>query len=108
MNVFQEHSALCTLNYSVVICARQRHNFRHAEATECAFIAALKLGGIIDCSDANDQTLADHQSRHRLLRADCAGVRQTYVCTLKIFKRQLIGFNFTNDVFVGQQESRKI
>ena len=108
VNVFQEHSALCTLNYSMVICACQGHNFRHAEAAQRAFITALKLGGIVNCSDANDQTLANHQSWHRLLRADCAGVRQTYVCALKIFKSQLIGFDFTDDVFVGQQESCKI
>ena len=59
----------------MVVCACDGDNLRHTERIEIRFVSTLELGWVINRPDANNYTLAGHESRYRLHRANGSWVR---------------------------------
>ena len=70
----EEQARLGALDDAMVVRRRDRDDLADAELAEGALVGALPLGGVVDGADADDHALAGHEARHRLDRADRAGV----------------------------------
>ena len=74
MDLAQEHPGLGTLDDPMIVGGGDRNYLREPEIGQGGRICGFEAGGVGDRADSDDETLAGHQPRHGLQRADGAGV----------------------------------
>ena len=108
VHALEERSRLGALDDAVVVRAGDRDDLAHAERAEVATVGALELGRVVDAADADDHALPGHQARHRLDRADRAGVGERDVGALEVLDRQLVALDLADDLLVGGEEAGEV
>ena len=108
VHALEERSRFGALDDAVVVRAGDRDDLAHAERAEVATVGALELGRVVDAADADDHALAGHQSRHRLDRADRAGVGERHVGALEVLDGQLVVLDLADDLLVGGEEAGEV
>ena len=63
---------------------------------------------VLHGANANDRSLALHQSGHGMDRANGSGVSQRDGGASEVINRELVGSRTTHDVLVGGPELRKV
>jgi hypothetical protein len=104
----EELAALGALDHAVVVGARQRDDLAHADLRERLRVGTFELDRVRDRSDADDHALARHQARHRVLRADGAGVRDRNGRAREVVDGELVGARLPDDVFVRGVERGEV
>ena len=108
MHALEERSRFRALDDPVVVRAGDRDHLAHAERAEVATVGALELGRVVDAADADDHTLAWHQSRYRLDRADRARVGERHVGALEVLDGELVVLDLADDLLVGGEEAGEV
>ena len=104
----EEQPRLGTLDDAVVVGARDGDDLGDAERRQVAAVGALELGRVVDGADADDDALAGHQARHRLHRADGAGVGQCHAGALEVGDGELVAPDLADDLLVGDEEAGEV
>ncbi len=100
----QEVAGLRTLDDAVVVGRREGDQLADAQLGDAFGAGALELGRVLHRADADDRALTAHQPRHRVHRADGAGVGQRNRHAAKVFGGQLAVTGTTDDVLVAGEE----
>ncbi len=104
-----EHlAALRALDDAVVVGARERHDLPDAQLGQRLRIGALVLGRVDDRADADDHALSGHEARHRVHRADRAGVGDRHRRAAQVVRSELVVARATHEVFVRGVEAREV
>jgi hypothetical protein len=87
----QEQARFGPLDDPVVVGRRQRDDLLDAESTQGLRRGRLELDGVVERADADDRALTPHEPRHRLGRAEGAGVRYRHRHAGEVLDRELPG-----------------
>ncbi len=69
MHPLKEQSRFCALDHTVVVGGSDGHDLGNPDLSQLARVSALPFSRVVDRPDADDRSLAGHQPRHRLHRA---------------------------------------
>ena len=107
-DALQEQAGLRPLDDPVVVGRRQRHDLADAEGAQGLWRAGLELDRVVESADADDGTLAAHQPRHRLGRAERAGVRDRHRSAGEVLDDELAGPRPADELLVGVDEAGEV
>ena len=106
LDALEEQPRLRALDDAVVVGGADRDDLRHAEVGERDRVGRLPLRGVVEAADADDHALARHEPRHRLLRADRAGVGEGDGGAGEVVRAELVGADLADELLVGAPEAR--
>ena len=104
----EELARLRSLDDAVIVGRGEREGLRHGVADEGLFGGALPLSGVLHGADADDAALALHQSRHGVLGAERAGIRQADGRPGEVVHGERSCAGTAHDVLVGGPEAREV
>ena len=108
VDVLEEHARLGALDDAMVVGAGDRDDLADADRAEVGAVRALEGGGEVDAADADDHGLARHEARHRLDRADRAGVGEAHVRALEVLHGELVRLHLADDLLVRSEEAGEV
>ena len=108
LHLLQEQPGLRALDDAVVVGRGDHDDLRHAEVGEGGGIGAVVRGRVVDRADADDGALAGHEPRHRLLRADRAGVGEADGGAAEVVGRELVRAHLADEVLVRAPEATEV
>ena len=92
----------------MVVGGREHHDLADPELGEHFRVGRGVLGGVAERSDADDGALAGHEARHRLGRAERAGIGDRDRHPGEVVDRELVRAHLAHEVLVGVQELGEI
>ena len=104
----QELAALGALDDPVVVGRGQREDLADPLPDDVLLGGALELGRVLHRADPDDDPLAWHQPRHRVDRADRAGVGQARGGAGEIVDPEFAGASPVDEVLVGVPERGEV
>ena len=108
VHALEEQPRLGTLDDAVVVGGGDGHDLGEAETGERGGIGALVGSRIVERTDADDESLARHEARHRLHGADGAGVGEADGHAGEVVGGELVGADLADDLLVGLEEAGEV
>lgn len=104
----QEYPRLGPLDHSVVVCGGEHDYLRNPQLSHGTGVRGGKLRRIGERPDADDGTLARHETRNGLRRTERARVRDRDRRARKVLDRELVGPDLAHEVLVGMEPPREV
>ena len=108
LDPLEEQARLGALDDPVVVGGADRDDLRHAEVGERDRVGGLPLRGVVEAADADDEALAGHEARHRLLRADRARVGEAHGGAGEVVGAELVRAHLADELLVGAPEAAEV
>lgn len=107
VDALEELARLRALDDAVVVRGGQRDDLANAHVGQGLLAGALEVRGVLHGADADDRALTRLQPRHRVVRADRAGVGQRDRRAREVVRGQRAGARLADQVLVGLPELRE-
>ena len=108
LDPLEEESRLGPLDDPVVVGRADRDDLGDPEVGERDGIGGLPLRGVVEAAHADDEALAGHEARHRLLRADRARVREAHRGADEVVGAELVRPHLADELLVGAPEASEV
>lgn len=108
IHVAQELAGLGALNDAMVVGRGQGGDFGDAQAGDPRGVNALEFRRIVNGADAENDTLAAHESRHRMIGANTAGVGQRGCGTGEVGYFELAASRLLDERLIGLPETGEV